>query len=215
MNKPQHEIFISFLGADTSIRWVRHVLGISACLVGPCMAAVVLLILPRPDFATFCQIAAPLTGFFGSLLWLAWPWFRSDIERALQVRIRDVGADNEGASDHAPPKITVIGSLTDRAEKVSYSYVGVALALSWILTLLPIAESSSSSRDPNEEIALLRRNLSSTVDAARIHTKEILSLKEALGREIAVRELAIGEFSKRLSVLEGDQKLPSYRAPPR
>jgi hypothetical protein len=209
MNKNQYEIFISFLGADTSIPWVRHLFGIVACLSGPFVAAAVLLILPRPDFATFCQIAAPLTGFFGSLLWLAWPWFRSDIERALRVvRLRDVDADSERPGDHASPKVTVVGPLTDRAEKVSYSYVGVALALSWILTLLPIAESASSSRDPIEEIALLRRNLSSTVDAARTHTKEILSLKEALGREIAARDLAIREFSRRLSALEGRSEAP-------
>lgn len=138
------EFVIEFLGADTSVSVVRHTMAIAFCLAGPMLAGAILIFLPQRDFLTYCQLAAPLFGLFGSLLWLAWPWFRTDIEASFRIHRIDTDERDDEDALEAPLKVTTVSPLLDRAEKASYSYVAAALALSWLLTLLPVLSNAFS-----------------------------------------------------------------------
>jgi hypothetical protein len=143
----QTEYIVEFLGADTSVPRVRHAVCWLFSLFGPVAAGAVLVFLPERNFISYCMVASPLTGLSASLLWLAWPWIRTDIQRGLfHVLAEDRGAgDDETQSREAPERRTrvveAISSSLDRAEKASYVYVGATLALSWVLSMPPVLHS--------------------------------------------------------------------------
>lgn len=150
MSKNRTEVFIEFLGADTSVPKVRHTMCVVICFIAPVVMGLgVWWWLPDHGWPLLCQIAAPLFGFGASVLWLLWPWFRTDIETAHRVMVvtsREIDHDGEPISEEPSEiKVTPIGSILDKAEKGSYRYVGGALALSWLLTLIPIVQAA---RDP-------------------------------------------------------------------
>lgn len=64
-------VLIEFLGTDTSNSKVRLIWCWSLLIAGPLMAAASMTLLPEPSTLAFYQIASPLTGFCGSVLWLA------------------------------------------------------------------------------------------------------------------------------------------------
>ncbi|MBY3271401.1 MULTISPECIES: hypothetical protein [Rhizobium] len=213
MSKNRTEVFIEFLGADTSVPKVRHTMCVVICLIAPVVMGLgVWWWLPDHGWPLLCQIAAPLFGFGASVLWLLWPWFRTDIETAHRVMVvtsREIDHDGEPISEEPSEiKVTPIGSILDKAEKGSYRYVGGALALSWLLTLIPIVQAARDPAPPSEDVAILSRSLQELASAVHQHSQKLgdLSRDQAPSR---VSEATIREVSAKIDALE--RRIPPPR----
>lgn len=206
MSRNQTEILIEFLGADTSVPKVRHTMCIVLCFVAPILIGVgIWWWLPDHSYILLCQIIAPLFGLGASGLWLLWPWFRTDIETAHRIMVvtsREIDHDGEQTSEQPPAtKVTPIGAVLDRAEKGSYRYVGGALALSWLLTLIPTVQTAWYSTSPSEDITLLSQSLQWLSSAVHHHSQ---LLEHPLNAEAQPQsnDAAIRELTARISALE-------------
>ncbi|MCJ2075979.1 hypothetical protein MKK68_09965 [Methylobacterium sp. E-016] len=170
---------VELLLADSSKSSVRTAIGVLFLIAGPLIALIPMYFVQQWDSVLYCSIAGPITGFCGSVLWLFWPWIRSDMQNNAIFVFHSHKNDRRDDNHSNGGVRHVVGQALDRAEKQSYKFVGATLALSWLFSLIAVLVPIVFPPPATPDLASIEQQLIGLSQVVKSHTRQLNELGEA------------------------------------